>query len=98
MKNSIAILNSVVACVWCGAAFLRSLVEKTPTQARDGCVSKCIPSLRTIFIPSWRVCTLTTPSTRMCRSGAPLNFTLDGRRDLYKLRGKFNEKGDDDVQ
>lgn len=28
MKNSNAILHFVVACVWCGAAFLRSLVEK----------------------------------------------------------------------
>ena len=46
MKNSNAIVQFVVACVWCGAAFLRSLVEKTPTQARGGCVSKYIPSKR----------------------------------------------------
>lgn len=56
MKNSNAILYFMVACVWCGAAFLRSLVEKTPTQTRGGCVSKYIPSKRNAegSIPSLR--------------------------------------------
>lgn len=44
MEHSNAILKYVLACAWCGAAFLRSLVEKTPTQARDVCASKCVPS------------------------------------------------------
>lgn len=33
MKNSFAV-SCFMACVWCGIAFLRSLVE-IPTQARD---------------------------------------------------------------
>lgn len=35
MDNSNSLILCIAASVWCGAAFLRSLVEKTPTQARD---------------------------------------------------------------
>jgi len=36
MKNSFAIVAQVMACVWCGIAFLRSSGEKKiPIQARD---------------------------------------------------------------
>lgn len=74
MKNSNAILNFVLACVWCGAAFLRSLVEKTSNPSERCCVSKCIPSKRERgrfdsfpphhFKACWHKCTLTTPSAR----------------------------------
>ncbi len=34
MKNLNAVIFSLVACIWCGVAFLRSLVE-IPTQMRE---------------------------------------------------------------
>ena len=34
MKNLNAVIFSFVACIWCGVAFLRSLVE-IPTQMRE---------------------------------------------------------------
>ena len=34
MKNLNAVVFSFVACIWCGVAFLRSLVE-IPTQMRE---------------------------------------------------------------
>ena len=34
MKNLSAVIFSFVACIWCGIAFLRSLVE-IPTQMRE---------------------------------------------------------------
>jgi hypothetical protein len=37
MKNLNAVIFSLVACIWCGIAFLRSLVE-IPTQMRDNLV------------------------------------------------------------
>lgn len=36
MENSVAFFLKLMACVWCGIAFLRSSGEKNfPTQARD---------------------------------------------------------------
>jgi len=34
MKNLNAVIISFMACIWCGVAFLRSLVE-IPTQMRE---------------------------------------------------------------
>jgi len=34
MKNLNAVIFSFMACIWCGVAFLRSLVE-IPTQMRE---------------------------------------------------------------
>ena len=44
MENSSSVVTSIMASVWCGAAFLRSLVEKSPTQARDRRVLSAVPS------------------------------------------------------
>ena len=38
MKNSIAISTKVVACVWCGIAFLRSSGEKKFQPIREICI------------------------------------------------------------
>lgn len=43
MKNLNAIIFSFVACVWCGIAFLRSLVE-IPTQMREKLVLTVLPA------------------------------------------------------
>jgi hypothetical protein len=52
-------LNGLMASVWCGAAFLRSPVEKSQPQTRDRCASRELlprvnaggstPPLRTTF-------------------------------------------------
>ena len=35
MENSNNVVTSIMTSVWCGAAFLRSLVEKSPIQTSD---------------------------------------------------------------
>jgi hypothetical protein len=45
MENSIAMFSAVVACFWCGIAFLRSSGEKKiPTQMRDNVFVDVLPS------------------------------------------------------
>lgn len=43
MKNLNAIIYSFEACVWCGIALLRSLVE-IPTQMREEFVLTVLPA------------------------------------------------------
>jgi hypothetical protein len=44
MENLSNVIHWIMTSVWCGAAFLRSLVEKSPTQARDIRVRSPMPS------------------------------------------------------
>jgi hypothetical protein len=44
MENLSNVIHWIMTSVWCGAAFLRSLVEKSPTQARDRHVRSAMPS------------------------------------------------------